>query len=439
MGLTNETLPLIYNCFKFNSQVLNMIKTSKIKKIEVFPYYNNYYKKMKEFRGEIKKIKKFFKPPISQDIIKLFYENPNEFFNSYEQLIENTSFYDDGGNSIFAHYFYVLHDLYKYKKSKIKDNIYEKNFNSFFQKEAKYLSIQDFSFETPLHKLVKFNNKIFFFEICKKLKDINVLNEELLLINNVEGKSCFDHIIKEIIENTNKIIKKDFEIYNNFLSTNNSIIKSLPKEIQNDLYLFSSLINFEQKYFKDIKFNDISTGLNNLFQKFKERINEFFNPDINYLNCLFHFSKSNKDFDDTFKFLLKLSDPELNEINKNKKNKYIPIHKYIYKHIGYVLRKMKINNKNYTMKLIKEILPNLLLNNEFDEFKDKELLRKIKIQFKINSLGFNLAKNPYLNFSQKCEILKSLEKELKEHFDEVSDEDIMYLYKLFKLYNKKNR
>jgi hypothetical protein len=83
------------------------------------------------------------------------------------------------------------------------------------------------------------------------------------------------------------------------------------------------------------------------------------------------------------------------------------------------------------MKLIKDILPNLLSNNNFEEFKDKEINRRIKIQFKINSLGNNLAKNPYLNFEQKYEILSILEKELKENFEDGSDEDVMHLYKLF--------
>jgi hypothetical protein len=128
---------------------------------------------------------------------------------------------------------------------------------------------------------------------------------------------------------------------------------------------------------------------------------------------------------------LELSDPKLNEINKDKKSKYISIHVYIYNHIDYALRKMKIDNKNYVMKLIKDILPNLLANNNFEEFKDKEINKKIKIQFKINSLGNNLAKNPYLNFEQKYEILSILEKELKENFEDGSDEDVMHLYKLF--------
>jgi hypothetical protein len=135
---------------------------------------------------------------------------------------------------------------------------------------------------------------------------------------------------------------------------------------------------------------------------------------------------------------LELSDQKLNEINKNKGCESISIHYYIYNHIGYVLRKMKIDNKSYVMKLIKDILPNLLSNDNFEEFKVKEINnRKIKIQFKINSLGNNLAKNPYLNFEQKYEIFYFLEKELKENFDEGTDEDVMYLYKLFKLYNKK--
>ena len=189
----------------------------------------------------------------------------------------------------------------------------------------------------------------------------------------------------------------------------------MPKETQHYLYLFSSSINFDLKLFKEIEFKELCTNLYNLFQNVKERINECFNRSINYLNCLFHYCGSNTDFDGTLKFILELSGPKLNEINKNKNSECISLHVYIYNYMGCVLRKMKMDNENYVMKLIKDILPNLLsINNNFEEFKDKIINKKIKIQFKINSLGNNLAKNPYLNFDQKCEILSILEKDFKK-------------------------
>ena len=180
MGLTNETLPEIHICFKFNDRVCNMIKACKFKEIKQLK--NGRYEGLRKKNKFIKKVIQLCHP-IPDDVIQLFYDSPEQFFASFERLLENTTFYEDGGNSIFVHYFYVLHDLYKNNSGEIEDNIYEKNFNSFFSKEAKYLSIQDFSFETPLHKLAKFRDKKFFLKICKKLKDINVLTEELLLIN----------------------------------------------------------------------------------------------------------------------------------------------------------------------------------------------------------------------------------------------------------------
>ena len=157
MGLINERLSKLQSCFKFDVEILNKLKNFEIKNFKD-------KKERKKLRKILFKIKKLFKPCISNDTILLFYQNPNEFFNSYEQILEKTSFYDDSGNSIFIHYFYVLYDLYK-KNEINSDNIYETNFNNFFTKEAKYLSMQDFALETPLHKLAKFIDKKFFFFI----------------------------------------------------------------------------------------------------------------------------------------------------------------------------------------------------------------------------------------------------------------------------------
>ena len=114
--------------------------------------------------------------------------------------------------------------------------------------------------------------------------------------------------------------------------------------------------------------------------------------------------------------------------------------KSIYNHIGYVLRKMnkKDNTGIYGIKLINEIIPSLLNGCSFDLFKDKKIIIKSKkIKFKEYSLGVNAAKNVNLNFEEKCEVLKLLEDKLKEHFIGDTDEDVIYLYRLFNLYNKK--
>ena len=151
MGITNETIPKLKNCYKYNEPVLNLIQNYKnIPKDK--PHKPIEYRKYCSF---LKKLKRYEIPPISNETINLFYENPKEFFSKYEQLLDNTSFYDDSGYSIFAHYFHALNDLFNKNNGENKDNIYVKNFENFFKKEEKYLSIQDFSLETPLHKIAK--------------------------------------------------------------------------------------------------------------------------------------------------------------------------------------------------------------------------------------------------------------------------------------------
>ena len=112
----------------------------------------------------LKSIKSIKKKPISPKVLELFYEEPTKFFEDYKQLLEKTSLFDSAGISIFMHYFYVLYN-YRHKirfKRNVNFEIYENNFDSFFKEEGKYLSIQDFSLETPLHKLAKLKNKKFF-------------------------------------------------------------------------------------------------------------------------------------------------------------------------------------------------------------------------------------------------------------------------------------
>ena len=306
MGLTNENLSTIPNCYKYNIQILNIINSYKIKKIENKP------KQKKEIRKILSKIKKYALPPFSNDIIQLFYENPKDFFSSYEKLIEHTSFYDDCGNSIFVHYFYVLSDSYNNKSIKITDDIYEKNFQNFFKKEAKYLSIQDFSLETPLHKLAKLRDKQVFLKICEKLKDINVLNEELLSINNLNKESCFDYILQEVKINKNKIIENNFELYHNFFNYFPNLIKSLSLEDQKLIITFSCLITFTEKKLDEINFDDAIKSMINLKEKNSDILNIFeflYYPNssgINYLNYLFHSCKNSLDFDKLFQFVFEI-------------------------------------------------------------------------------------------------------------------------------------
>ena len=411
-----------------------------------------------------KKLLKLKKKTISNDVIRLFYDEPKNFFKNHEKLLYNTSYYDDCNNSIFAHYFNVLYNISmdnNYSNSKI----YLSNFNSFFKWHEKFLTIQDLALETPLHKIAKFRNKDFFITYYIKLKNIDAVNEQILSIKNINETTCLDFILKYIEMNRTKLKYHKYDIYNYFFNRNKILIETLPMNVQCNIKLFSLGINFDEKLFRDIKFDEIYKSLNNLFYDVKEKIIEcdLFNPNINILNCLFHYcilSNDNINFNKLFLFISNLLEENLisqTEENIKEKNNKNSLQIYIYNHIGYVLRKINIEdktNKNiksnkiknniesckswtYATKLIEKILPILIENYSFKEFKDKVKSKKLfKLKFNINSLLINVAKNPYLNFEQKYEILNPVEGILKEHFDEDADEDFIYLYKLFNFYGQ---
>ena len=440
MGLTNEKLLKYHPCFKFDEEILNKLKNFQIK--------NSKDKKERtKFKKLCFKIKKLFKPCISNDTILLFYENPEEFFNSYENLIEKTSFYDDSGNSIFVHYFYALYDLYKEKNEINSDNIYEKNFNNFFTKEAKFLSMQDLALETPLHKLAKFIDKKFFFYICKKLKDINVLSEELLLINNIDEKSCFYYVLQEIKENKNKIIQKDFEIYKEFFNYYPDLIKSLSLEEKKLFILFSSLITFDEQKLINVDFNNAIEAIYNLIKINSDILNIFqflYYPEesgINYLNSLYQICTETVDFDKLFQLILDLS-------NIGPKNKNEIFEKLcISDHISYVLGKMNSSktrgNKeiNYGMKLLNQIMP-ILIKGESNE-NIMNIISVRKKLYKNNNMNFNnkgifkyLIYNQNLTFEQKCDIIKTIKEKFGNYLDDIFDKDFFYLYQLFDAIDK---
>ena len=406
--------------------------------------------KKKEEVSKIKKMclekKKFIKQPISNDIINLFYESPNEFFASFEQSLEKTSFFDEGGNSIFAHYFYVLHDLFK-NKSNVNENIYENNFNLFFGKECKYLFVQDFQKETPLHKLVKFNNKTFFFYICKKLKSINALNEELLLINNINEKSCFIYIWEEIKRNKIKIIQNDFQLYQEFFNYFPNLIKSLPLEERKFLVLFSCLIIFDEQNWNKVNFNDVIKSLYDLKEKNSDILNTFqilYYPNesnLNYLNCLYHICKDISDFDKLFKLI--------SDISNIKSNSDLFEKLCLADHISYVLGKM--NSKkyrgdmemNYGKKLMNKIIPLLIANEKNKNViiniisVRKGIKRNINMNFNNNKNIFNsLINNPNLLFEQKYEMINTIIQKFGNYFDDIIDKDFLCLYKIFEAYKK---
>ena len=408
-SLSAKVKVILKSYYKFNDDIrqkLRILFNQNIRPKKKY-YFNDNLVNLNIIYCKIHSLKK---PHIHNDVIQLFYNEPEKFFSNHEELLNATSYYDDSETSIFIHYFYVLHMMFKKeKKNEFKYDIYKSNFNSFFSFHGKYLSIQDLSLETPLHKIVKFKKKKFFLKIYQLLKKINVVNEKIISFKNVNDESCFDIIVKDIELNRIKIIQN-----------------------KNYFELFSSQIYFDKIFFKDIKFNELYDGLLNLWENVIEQVNKFFNSNINYFNCLFHLCKTNNDYQKLFQLISNISNKKVDEeINLFS----------IGNHISYVLRKMKMPDKTgeYGIKLINNILPNLLSKKSNEKlFEDLEIKAgHIKAKFNINSLVINLVKNSYITFSNKYEIMHLLEKQLKEKLDEENDEDVCYLYKLFHMYNKK--
>ena len=146
---TKEELENLKLRFKFNDAILHIL--------------NKKYKKPLTYKKTYKKISKLKKPPISNETIQSFYTDPKYFFGNHITLLNKTSYFDECGNSIFAHYFFVLHDIFIGKNNSNPNNeIYSSNFLSFFKAHEKYITIQDLSLDTPFHKIAKLRNKLFF-------------------------------------------------------------------------------------------------------------------------------------------------------------------------------------------------------------------------------------------------------------------------------------
>ena len=398
--------------------------------------------KLLKSRTKLSKIYKIIKTSLNnipQDVIVLFYNEPNQFFLEHLYLLKNTSYYDERGNSIFAHYFYILYSISTNKNNIINPEIYESNFDSFFEMHKKYISILDLCLESPLHKLAKMNNKIFFLKIYKRLKKIDVIDEKIITMENVKRESCFDLIVKEIETNRKKIILDgNHELFNFFITENNAIVNLLPIKIKTELKLFSLKLYFDTECFKDIKFEAMYNGIKVLLENVKDQINEYFNPSINYLNCLYNYSKSDGNLEKLYILISDLLNKTSEEKNNNQSINSIPIELYIFNHLCYVLTKMNDKSVIYCKKLIKNILPILLNKYPYDEYKHNLKSGRSKYQqFKNNSLVNNLALNTNISFNQKCEVFKCLEEELQEHFEEDTDNDIICIYNIYKLYKKK--
>ena len=242
---------------------------------------------------------------ISLSIINLFYEEPNIFFKNHKTYLAKTSFFDCCDNSIFSHYFYVLYQDYRAKKNQNYDKksetfyeIYNNNFNSFFTEYKNNLIIQDCYLDTAFHKLAKLRDKNFFFEICKRLLDIKIFNNEILSIKNLAEETCFNYIVDDINNNYLSIIKKsDYLNYKNFLNSFPDLIEKITTTNKKAM-----IMNFNLGlYFDMVKFNEYD--FTNLYDKIINLINnniysfliDYFNCGINYLNCLFGLCNSSND------------------------------------------------------------------------------------------------------------------------------------------------
>ena len=341
---------------------------------------------LEEFKQVFNKLKSIRKKkPISYSIIKTFYEQPEKFFGDYHSILENTTFFDYTGNSIFSHLFYVLYVDYKRRNNigaisesekNLNFQVYESNFESFLKEFERYFLIQDIVLDTPLHKIAKRKDKGFFIELYQKLKKINLISNELLLTNNIENETICTYVLNEIKYNLPKL--KNEEFYYNFIKDHHSIYESFSNEDQLVLKNFSSKIIFEIKQYKEENFNEIFNNMNDFISNNINSPNLFgyiyfpFTTNINYLNCVFLICSKDDDYNKLFDLVSKLSK------KKEVIDKICISELCIVDHIKYVIRKIGLYNRkveqvyNYAVKLIKEILSDIMKSK--DEIGIKNLI-----------------------------------------------------------------
>ena len=393
--------------------------------------------KNKKYLEELKKSKYFqflrkMKPRlISNKIIQLFYEKPQIFFNNHKTYLKNKTYFDNCGFSIFAHYFYVL-----FNERFINKEIYEKNFSLFFTEYKDDLMIQDYYFDTPLHKLAKLNNKNYFLQIFEKLNSIKALQQKILEMKNMDDLTCIDYIKENICNNFLILIKKNENINYKFFI--NYYINNCNGNKNEKILLQSFEDGFYYNYinFKEIKFQNFYEAILNIINNKKEYIYNiilfFAKNGINYLNFLFHLCENWDEFDKLFILIKKYL------IQKRF------LEKYIYKHASYVLRKMNSYNKKgneeikYGINLIKFILEEKIKYKNNDEIFSILLKRKIVIKktketkriFK-EGLIYNIIYNPNISFEQKSEIFFLFKKLNNLILKEIEKEEFIQFYNFF--------
>ena len=379
----------------------------------------------KERREFIKKYRiksRFNKRPITNIIINIFYDNPQLFFTKYRKTLKNSTYFDICGNSIFIHYFYILHEEHKLSKTfMIKNyiinnkilsniNIYIKYFDEFFKENKNNLLIQDLSLETPLHKIAKFHDKSFFVKIIQKLNFSSVLSEKLLSIKNANNETCLDFIIREIKDKYGYYINNDHEY--NILKNCIMIIKnesyssffnnlSIEKKMIINIFILKNNYILQKRQIFDNLYSYIVKILNN--EKDVNIFEYIYNPyhsGINYLNILFGLCKSYEDFNKLLHLvnqLLEIKDniPMSNYDKFNGIFELLSIGELCFlDHLRYILGRMDSPKNalkyeiNYCIQLIKNNFQNII------KFKDETHIISI-LDFELKM--FNIRKKPLSN------------------------------------------
>ena len=407
-------------------------------KEKILPLLNSGKDKVKNILKVLYSARKKFIP---YSVIDLFYTDPSRFFREYNKLLSEFCYLDSLGNPILLHYFYILNEEYRQRNNKqinLKNcnfEIYKSNFETFIKDNEKLLLIQDFSLDTPLHKLVKKADKGFFIEIYEKLKRLNLINNEILLVTNLDRESIYNYIFKEIKYNYLKI--KDNDFYYKFFNDNNSINESRPQEDQDIIKEFKSKVIFNNiKYNKndfDKVFNNFNVFVNNN-DKIFYFIYPYLSSSINYLNCLYSICSQKEHYDKIYTLVSKLS-------TKNEMlHEFCISELCLVDHIRYVLSKLCCKNveneMNYVIKLIKEFLPNILKKKD-DKEKNKILYCELRRRDTLkNGLINTLVKNSYLDFEKKIELFDLFHEITNGFSDQFIEKNTSKIYKILKLLDK---
>ena len=372
--------------------------------------------------------------PIPNKVINLFYDQPNQFFSKYQHLLEKTTYLDNTGNSIFAHYFFILYEKYKGRTSSstINYDLYESKFDSFFKENEKYFLVQDINLDTPFHKLAKFRNKGFFIEIYNKLKNINMINNELLLTSNIDEKTIFFYIFNDIKYNSNKL--SNIEFYYNFINDNKNLVDNLPEDEKRIIDYFKEKVIFDVKLYKKENFNEIYNNINEYIRKKLKNKNNIFEHiyfsdcDINYLNCLFEICSQKEEYEKLFDLVSLLATKK--EMNKER----CISNDCLVNHIGYVLRKLNRYKSRAVFEMNYAII---LINKIFSKIENKESFLSNGERFKTGLLA-NIEMNSNLNMGLKAKLFDEFSKITHGKSDGKINPYILKCYNLYNALKKNN-